>query len=190
MNALFNKERWGDLRVATRTVLSIFCWLTCFFPPCRKMRACNHDMFQLPSGILGKSWFWFPCQLRPEVSEVSQLFAHEAHSWEPGSWGGARVWAVGQVRSAGAVESETPTPGSAPWAWASVSPSSKWMGWYQSRWLRWCVLMMFCCLRAVAAAGWPAPVSVAGAGRVKETTEGVHEVVDGTTPTPLQSLGH
>ena len=113
-NALFNKERRGDLRVATRTVLSIFCWLTCFFPPCRKMRACNHDMFQLPSGILGKSWFGFLCQLRPKVSEVSQLFAHEAHSWEPGSWGGARVWAVGQVRSAGAVESEMPTPGSAP----------------------------------------------------------------------------
>ena len=46
------------------------------------------------------------------------------------------------------------------------------MGWYQSCWLRWCVLMVFCCVRAVAAAGWPAPVSAADAGRVKETNWG------------------
>lgn len=52
---------------------------------------------------------------------------------------------VGRVRSTGAWQSGIwmPTPGSAPWAWASVSLSSKWMGWNQSFWLCWCILVVF-----------------------------------------------
>lgn len=41
----------------------------------------------------------------------------------------------------------------------------------------------------MAAVSWPALVSVAGGGRVKESTEVVHEVVDRDLPHPFQSLG-
>ena len=79
----FNKEREGrgDLRVTAKTVLSVILLVNLLFSlPCRKMRTYNHDIFQLPSRVPGKSWFWFLCQLRPKVAEVSQLFASEARS--------------------------------------------------------------------------------------------------------------
>ena len=118
-------------------------------------------MFQLPGKIPGKSWFRFLCQLRPKVAEVSQLFASEARSWEPGSWrgregGGGRLvtWEVQGLWS------ETPTTGSASWAQASVSPSSQWTGWFQSCWLH-CVSVVFHCPQSCGRCGL-ASTSVCG----------------------------
>lgn len=41
----------------------------------------------------------------------------------------------------------------------------------------------------MAAVGWPTLVSDAGAGRAKETAEGVHEVVDWDLPHPVRVSG-
>lgn len=81
-----------------------------------------------------------------------------------------------------------PVPGSAVWAWALVSPASEWAGTRASG----CVggLSGVCLFAAVtAAASWPVLVSVAGGGRVKETTEVVHEAVDGDLSHPIPVSG-
>lgn len=93
---------------------------------------------------------------------------------------GGRVLGGLVTREVQGLWSEMPTTCSASWAQASVPPLASERAGSRAAGFTSVSQWWFTVPRAVAAAGWPAPASVAGRGKVKETTEGVHEVVDGT----------
>lgn len=94
MSAVVRKERAVRLEGCHRSCIVHVLLFNLLSPPSRKIRVLSHGMFQLPNRILGKRWFWFLCQLRPKVSEVSQLFACEHTDESQVLEAGAGFWGL------------------------------------------------------------------------------------------------
>ena len=131
----FNKEREGrgDSRVTAKTVLSVFCWLTCFFPfPVERWERVTMICFSFLVEFLERAGSGFSASwdLRSLRFLSSLPLKHAAENQvleELGRvLGGLVTWEVQGLWL------ETPTTGPALWAQASVSPSSQWTGWFQS----------------------------------------------------------
>lgn len=138
-NTAANKGRKGlrDLRGAA-TVLYHVLLVNLLFTPFGKIRGCNYGMFPLLEWILGERWFsasWDLMFLR----FLPFLFCG-AYSWEPDSWDGARFGDLVEWEEQGP---ESQRPGCQPLVSFPSVPSGKWMGWYQSFWLCWCISVVF-----------------------------------------------